>query len=124
MGCFSSKPKDEFEPQRAQARGLAAKKNYAQAEKVYREILMHQQKRQKLTLAHPDVLETMSSLADVLEQQNKMKEATDIRNTIRDRLVRQLPKKAARKPGKSSTASGSTASPAPRSTTAKKKNSK
>jgi len=98
MGCCVSKPKDEFGPQRAQARGLAAKKSYAQAEKIYREVLLLQQQRQKLTLAHPDVLETMSNLADVLEQQNKTKEATDIRNTIRDRLVRQLPKQAAKKP--------------------------
>jgi len=90
MGCGGSKQAAKGElAEEAQAKSHVAKKQWPQAETVYRDILAKRKKR--LPLEHPDVLDTMSSLATVLEQQNKTKEAAEIRATLKDRVLRQIP---------------------------------
>ncbi|KAK0670209.1 hypothetical protein QBC41DRAFT_390211 [Cercophora samala] len=103
MGCGGSKPANAFKVEEANARKLIMNKQYSQAEKIYRDIL--QARRQKFGQAvdHPDMLETMASLADVLERQKKTKEAAEIRAALRDRLVRQIPAKRNTAPRKAAT---------------------
>jgi hypothetical protein len=90
MGCGPSKQNGKGElAEETQARTHTAKNEWAQAEKIYRDILA--KRRQRLPLNHPDVLDTMSSLATVLERQNKVKEAADVRTALKDRVLRQIP---------------------------------
>ncbi|KAK3343370.1 hypothetical protein B0T25DRAFT_614349 [Lasiosphaeria hispida] len=90
MGCGPSKQNGKGEStEESLAKGHVAKKQWAQAETIYRDILAKRRKR--LPLDHADVLDTMSSLATVLEQQNKTNEAAEIRAALKDRVLRQIP---------------------------------
>jgi hypothetical protein len=90
MGCGASKQGGKGElAEESLAKGHITRKQWAQAETIYRDILVKRRKR--LPLDHADVLDTMSSLATVLEQQRKTKEAAEIRAAVKDRLLRQIP---------------------------------
>ncbi|KAK5656002.1 hypothetical protein OQA88_5140 [Cercophora sp. LCS_1] len=95
MGSSTSKPKNVHASEENAARIYTSKREYAKAEEIYRDILAERTK--KLELNDPDVLDTMSSLANVLEKQNstnKIEEAAKIRDAIRERALRKTSKPA------------------------------
>ena len=75
--------KDERE---SEAADCINRKDYQAAEQIYRDIL--QERASSLGRNHPDTLQTMANLADVLEKQGKHGEVEQIRTRLRQYVRR------------------------------------
>lgn len=89
MGCFASKPNPEHADEKL-ARDHEAKKEWAQAEAIYRQIL--DKRIARMPNFHPDYVVIMQRLQNVLLAQDpKSKEAEEIEKKVSSRIGLSIP---------------------------------